>query len=299
MSTDSARPLKVALACPGVGLEQRGFERMFYDIFQLIADDIDLTIYKGGGLENDREVVLKFTNRNGWFAKYIPLHKLVGRSPIHLECLTFCVALLIAIRKRNFDVIHVIDPPLARLLFKFRNLFKLKFRILYTEGCKMPPERYPPADHLQQVSLEAFQGAVAYGFPADYMTLLPVGFYPERFEVPASRSELRKKYDIDEDTFVILSIAAINRRHKRIDYLTTEVAKLEGDVMFWIDGSMDQGDPDLVEFVRDTLGARCRISRVATEEVGELLKLADLFVHGALSESFGLSIVEAASVVTR
>jgi len=293
--TEGTRPLKVALACPGVGLEQRGFERMFYDIFQLISDDIDLTIYKGGGARNDREVVLKFANRNGWIAKYFPLHKLFGRSPIHLECLTFCVALLIAIRKRNYDVVHVIDPPLARLLFKFRNLFKLKFRILYTEGCKMPPDRYPPADHLQQVSLEAFQSAVSYGWPTDYMTLLPVGFYPERFEVSASRSELRQRHDIDENTFVILSIAAINREHKRIDYLTREVARLEGDVLLWLDGSMDQGDPDLIDFVADTLGEKCRISHVPTAEVGELLRLADLFVHGAISESFGLSIVEAAS----
>ena len=268
---------------------------MFNDIFQLTVDDIDVTIYKGGGARNEREVVLRFANRNGWFAKHFPLHKLAGRSPIHLECLTFCIALLFAIRKQNYDVVHVIDPPLARLLYKFRNRFKLKFRILYTEGCSMPPDRYPPADHLQQVSLENFQGAVKYGWPVDYMTLLPVGFYPERFEVKATRSELRRKYDIDENTFVILSIAAINRKHKRIDYLTGEFARLEGDVLLWLDGSMDQGDADLVDSVRETLGDRCRITQVPTAKVGELLKLADLFVHAALSESFGLSIVEAAS----
>ncbi len=268
---------------------------MFQDIFQLAADDIDITLYKGGGPSKKNEIVLKFVNRNGWIAKYFPLHKLAGRSPIHFECLTFCIALLFAIRSQNYDVVHVIDPPLARLLYKFRNMFNLKFRILYTEGCSMPPDRYPPADHIQQVSQENFKGAVNYGWPVDYMTLLPVGFYPERFEVEATRSELRQKYNIDENTFVILSIAAINRGHKRIDYLTGEVAKLEGDVMFWLDGSMDQGDRDLVDFIKESLGDRCRITHVPTTDVGELLKLADLFVHGAVSESFGLAIVEAAA----
>lgn len=292
---ERSRHLKVALACPGVGLEQRGFERMFYDIFQLVADDLDITLYKGGGFSNNREIVLKFANRNGWFAKYVPLHKLAGRTPIHLECLTFCIALLLAIRKQDYDVVHVIDPPLARLLYKFRKWFKLKFRILYTEGCRMPPERYPPADHLQQVSSTAFQGAVEYGWPAGYMTLLPPGFYPERFEVAATRTELRHKYNIDETTFVILGIAAINRGHKRIDYLAREVARLQGDILLWLDGSMDQGEPDLVDFVREMLGDRCRITHVPTAQVGELLKLSDVFVHAALSESFGLAIVEAAS----
>jgi len=295
LSSERPRPLKVALACPGVGLEQRGFERMFYDIFQLLADDNDITIYKGGGVENEQEVVLRFANRNGWFAKYVPLHKLFGRSPIHLECLTFCIALLTAIRKHDYDVVHVIDPPLAKLLFKLRNRFKLKFRILYTEGCKMPPDRYPPADHLQQVSQAAYQDAVEYGCPEDFMTLLPVGFYPERFEVTASRSELRRKYGVGDSTFVVLSIAAINRNHKRIDHLAREFARLDGDTLLWLDGSMDQGDPELVSSLRRDLGDGCRITHVPTADVGELLKSADLFVHSALSESFGLSIVEAAS----
>jgi len=63
----------------------------------------------------------------------------------------------------------------------------------------------------------------------------------------------------------------------------------------WLDGSMDQGDPELVDFVRETLGDRCRITHVPTANVGELLKLSDIFVHAAQSESFGLSIVEAAA----
>ena len=146
-------------------MEQRGFEHMFYDIFRLAVDDIDITIYKGGGAGNEREIVLRFANRNGWIAKYFPLHKLLGRSPIHLECLTFCIALLYAIRKQDYDVVHVIDPPLAKLLYRFRNRFNLKFRILYTEGCNMPPERYPPSDHLQQVSQATFHGAIKYGLP--------------------------------------------------------------------------------------------------------------------------------------
>ena len=159
-ANDSSRSLRVALACPGVGLEQRGFERVFHDLFHLVKDDLHVTLYKGGGVSNKREVKLRFANRNGWIAKYFPLHKLAGRKPYHLECLTFSIALLYAIRKQNYDIIHVIDPPLARFLFNIRNRFKLNFRILYTEGCAMPPGHYPPADHLQQVAESTYKDAV-------------------------------------------------------------------------------------------------------------------------------------------
>ena len=290
-----SRPLKVALACPGVGLEQRGFERLFYDLFHLVKDDLDVTLYKGGGVRNQREVVLKFANRNGWIARYFPVHKLAGRTEVHLEDLTFAIALLYAIRKENVDIIHVIDPALTRFLFNVRNRFKLNFRIFYTEGCAMPPGHYPPADHVQQIALPTFEEAVQYGWPRDYMTLLPAGIYPESFEVETSKSELRASYGVDQDTFVILGIAAINRGHKRVDHLINEVARLDGDVLLWVDGSMDQGEPDLIDYARDKLGDRCRITHVETEQVGDLLKMADLFVHAAMKESFGLSIVEAAA----
>jgi glycosyltransferase involved in cell wall biosynthesis len=41
------------------------------------------------------------------------------------------------------------------------------------------------------------------------------------------------------------------------------------------------------------LGSRFRRTHVASQKVGELLKLADVFVSSALVESFGMAIVEA------
>ena len=287
--------IKVAMACPGVGLVQRGFERMFRDLFDLLKDDIDVTLFKGGGHESENERKLLFTSRNGRFLKWFPLHRLLGRTSYHIECLTFSVSLLLAMRGQGFQVVYCTDPPLTRILYKLRKRFKLNFRILYLEGCAMPASDYPPSDHIQQVSQITHNEAIDYNIPAEFMTLIPVGFNPDVFSVTSRRRDLRKKYDIGESTFVVLSVAAINRNHKRADYLIDEFSKLEGDILLWIDGSMDQGDLDLLTYAQEKLGDRCRISHLPSKYVGDLFAVADLMVHTATYEAFGLAMIEGAS----
>ena len=289
------RPLRVAIACPGVGLAQRGFERMFQDLFNLVEPDFEVTLFKGGGPVRAHEKVLKFLPRNGRFLQTLPVHALFGRSPIHAECLTFAIALASQLRRSPFDVVHTIDPPLTRLLFKLRRLLGLQFKLLYSHGCTMPPGDYPPADHLQHVAEGPCLEALAAGIPADAMTLLPCGFYPERFEASEDKAALRRAHGVSADTFVILSVAALNRAHKRTHHLIDEAARLQGDFLLWLDGSMDQGEPDLIDYARARLGARCRISQVPSSKVGDLYRMADLLTHASVFEAFGLSIVEAAS----
>ncbi|MFT6050388.1 MAG: glycosyltransferase involved in cell wall biosynthesis [Halioglobus sp.] len=287
--------VKVAMACPGVGLVQRGFERMFQDLFDLLEDDIDVTLFKGGGKESKKERRLLFTTRNGRFLKWFPIHKLLGRTEYHVECLTFAISLLLAMRGQGFQIVHCADPPLTRILYKLRRMFKLNFRILYCEGCAMPASDYPPSDHIQQISQVTHNEAIDYNIPAEFMTVIPLGINPDFFSVTNSRKDLREKYDISESTFVVVCVAAINRYHKRTDYLIDEFSKLEGDILLWVDGSMDQGDLDLLTYAQEKLGDRCRITHLPSKCVGELFTLADLMVHAATYEAFGLALIEGAS----
>ncbi len=159
----------------------------------------------------------------------------------------------------------------------------------------MSPADYPPADHMQQIAKVSYDEALRHGLPGNYMTLLPCGIYPERFACAHSRAQLREEHGIAEDVFVILCVAALNRNHKRVDYLIEEVSRVEGKCLLWLDGSLDHGDPGLVDFARERLGERCRITHVASNEVAELYHLADIQVHCSLFEAFGLSIVEGAA----
>jgi glycosyltransferase involved in cell wall biosynthesis len=285
---------RVALACPGIGLVQRGFERMFSDIFRVVGTDVDLTLFKGGGRPGPRERVLRFMARNGPLPRVLPVHRLLRRTPYFVECESFALAMLPHLLRGGFDVVHVIDLPLAKALFRLRRLLGLGFRLLFTEGANAEPRYYPPADHIHHVSPQALDDAVRQGVPASFQTLIPCGIDSGRFDVSVPRAELRRQHAVGAETFVVLCVAAINRSHKRTDHVIEEVARLPGDVLLWLDGSLDHGDPELVEFARQRLGDRCRVTHVPSERIGELYRLADAMVLGSLREAFGMAVVEGA-----
>ena len=268
---------------------------MFYDLFRLMGGELDVTLFKGGGAATARERVPIFLPRNGRFVKMFPIHQLLGRTPIHVECMTFALSLLPYLRNGRFDVVHCIDPPLARVLYKLRRLLGMKFRLLYTHGCSMPPSSYPPADHIQEVAAVTYGDALKAGIPAGAITLLPCGIHPEHFDARKSKEELRHEYGVPADAFVIVSVAALNRMHKRTHHLIDEAARLRGNYLLWLDGSIDQGEPDLIAYAKSRLGDRCRITHVPSGKVGELYRMADVMAHASVFEAFGLSIVEAAS----
>ncbi len=286
--------LRVAIACTGVGQVKRGFERYFADLHRVLGDRIDITLFKGGGRSQGRERRIHCISRVGWLHRVLPLHLLMGRTPYHTECLTFVAGFYPRVRLGGFDVVHCIDPPVARLMFWMRRIFGGNFRLLYTEGCAMPPGDYPPADHVHHVAMQAYTDAEAHGYAGKDMTMIPCGIVSERFATPKSRAELRREHGVPEDAFVILSVAAINRTQKRIDHLIDEVARLPGDKhLLWLDGSFDHGDPSLLEYGRARLGARLRFTHVPSDRVGELYALADVMVLASIIESFSLAVAEA------
>lgn len=286
---------RIAIACPGVGLVQRGFERLFRDLFDEVRGDFPMTLFKGGGEAQEDEIVLPFLRRGGRAIRYLPLHRLMGRTPMHAECLTFALALLPHLIGGRYDIVHVIDPPLARLLFHLRRVLRLRFRLLYTEGTAMPPRDYPPCDLLHQISAATLADAVAHGHEPAHMALVPCGYRPTRFQPSADSATLRARHGIAPDRFVILSVAALNRGHKRTHHLVDEVAQMPGDPLLWLDGSLDHGDPDLPAYARAKLGDRVRVTHVPSAQVADLFALADVMPHAATFEAFGLAIVEAAA----
>lgn len=289
-----SRRLRIAIASPGIGLVQRGFERLMRDLFEAMRGEFDVTLFKGGGPALADEIVLRFLPRGGRLVKLLPLHRLVGRTPMHTECLTFALAMLPHLRRGAFDVVHVIDPPLARILFHLRAKLGLQFKLLYTEGTAMPPGDYPPADHIHQIAATTLADAARI-HARERMTLIPCGIYPERFAAVESRSALRRRHGIAEERFVIVAVSAINRGHKRTHHLIEEVAGLPGDPLLWLDGSLDHGDPELLDLARARLGDNVRITHVPSVQVGDLYRLADVMPHAATFEAFGLAMVEAAA----
>lgn len=288
-----ARP-RVALICPGLGRERRGYERITADLFRVLGQGLDLHLFKGGGTTGPRETVPPSFARDGWVLMNLHLHRLIGRTRYHMECLSFSVSLLPHLLRGRFDLVFTYDPPMLKPLYWLRRAFGLKYRILFAHGGAFPFPYWPEADVVLHCSPMHVAEDEARGVPPDKHVLLPIGVWPEKFETPRIRQELRAEAGIPESTLVVVSIAALNRDQKRIHHLIEEVARVEGDVLLWIDGSSAFGaDPTLVTLATEKLGARCRITYSPSERVGELLALADVMALASLHEGFGLAIVEA------
>ena len=283
---------RVALVCLGIGRFQRGFERYFSDLFEVMQASMDVTLFVGAQPAGPRRRVPPGL---GWLTR-LAHHLPVGQVDTEYrqykqDCLAYGLALLPVLLREHFDVVHLIDPPLAKVVEKGGWLLGLRCRMLFTNGSAWPPGICPRHAHLHHVQEGSYQQALALGDPPARNTLIPCGVHAARFQVADSRAALRQRHGIGANTFVVLVVAAVKRAHKRVDHVIDELAGLDGDVLLWIDGRPE--DPTVVAQAQQLLGPRVRISHVPSGQVGELYALADVLVHAALEESFGLTVVEA------
>jgi len=282
---------KVALVAIGLGRVQRGFERYFTDLFHVLRDELDITLYKSRGANGAQERVPSLLQPATAIARRLPLAKAVGTREYNRDCIAFGLTLLPDLLRKRYDVVHCIDPPLAHVLARLQKTIPFRSQLLFTEGCTMPVQFYPPVAHVHHVAPGSLQLAQDAGFPVQRMTLVPCGIHAERFATTLDRKQLRKKYSVPESAFVVLAVSAVKREHKRVDHIIEEVSRLEGDILLWIDGNPE--DPAVVELARRRLGERCRITHVASGDISELYHLSDVLVHASLTEAFGLVLVEA------
>jgi glycosyltransferase involved in cell wall biosynthesis len=296
MSGNGSRPPRVALVSVGLGRIQRGFERYFSDLFEVLRDHLDVTLFKTGGESVDHQRVPPLFRVAQKMARLMPFGKFGDGTEYPKykhDCAALGLSLAPELIRGRFDVIHFIDPPMAKVFRHLKRVLRLRSEIVFTNGCNFPPQYYPAGMHIQHVAQPLFEEALELGVEKRRMTLAPCGIHTDRFMVSEERETVRRRHGIAAGTFVVLAVTAVKRVHKRVDHIVDEVATLGGDILLWIDGSPE--DSSLIEEARRKLGERVRITHVPTAQVPELYAAADVFVHAALLESFGLAIVEAMS----
>jgi glycosyltransferase involved in cell wall biosynthesis len=254
----------------------------------------DVTLFKGGGEGNAREKVISHFSRTGILSRLFPNRYLYARYL--LEFGSYGVALAPHLAFGNFDLVHFIDPPLARLLHAGRRLCGGRYRLIFTNARPRSFDCFQWADHVHCINPEAVEEARQAGIDERRFSLIPVGLDAARLDCSASRADLRRKYGVPDGMRVVLSVTALNRAHKRVDYLIEETAAAGGKLLLWLDGGLHpDGDPSLLTLASEKLGDRFRHTHVPSDQVGELLRMADVFVSSAMVESFGMAIVEAMS----
>ena len=288
---------KVFLVCSGLGTVRRGYEAFFSECHRTLSAEgsLDAWLFKGAGVDAQRSISLGHLSRAGFGARLVG--DLLRRGPYVVEQATLTVSLLPHMVRERPDVVYYCDLTVGKLLWHWRRLTGQQFRLLLHNGGPHEPP-FTWCDHIHQLTPTAMEEALAAGHDPEHQTLLPCGFdfgpVPTMLFEGARRS-LRTELGFPSDRPVVLSVGALNRGHKRMDYLITEVASLPAPRPFLAMLGEPETETPAVRATAELLlgGDGFTMRTVGRDEIGRYYRAADVFALASLREAFGLVYVEA------
>ncbi len=291
------RPLKVFFSCSGVGIIDRGIETFFREAFDGLrnTEDLDITLYKGAGVEKPDEHVLWNVPRTGRIARF--LGACIRRNAYVAEQLSSFPSMVRGIRKHQPDVIFYSDSNLGFQLFRWRAQIGVPFQLLFSNGGPCDPP-FPRTDYVHQVTPFNFEKAVAAGVPPGLQRMVPYGIFvpggaPDLNE--PMKLQLRREMQLPLDRKIVLSVGWISAQQKRMDYVVNEIARLPTARPYLVLlGSIDEESDMVLDLARAKLGTENFTARsMPHTQVADHYRAADIFVLGSLQEGFGRVFLEA------
>lgn len=159
---------------------------------------------------------------------------------------------------------------------------------------------YKRMDHLVVVNPIFIPKIVAYGIPEERITYIPNFVSPTEFpDRPAQdKYDLRQKYQIPQDKFVVFGSGQVQERKGVDDFVN--LAKKNPEVQFiWAGGfsfgPMTDGYDHFKKIVENPPKNVIFTGIVKRTEIADYLNLADLFFLPSFDELFPMSVLEAFS----
>ena len=285
------------MICTGVGHINRGYETFTIECFNELSSSPEFELYllKGAGASSKHELTIPCVQRNTKLARR--LARITGHEKYWVEQLTFLIGMLPSLIRYKPKVIYYSDFVLGTFLFHLRRFLKFKYKLLFSNGSPNGPP-YKTEDHVQQLLQIYEKQGLDGGTPPEKQTLLPYGFkidVNQRLQAVGERDARRKALGLDPQKKIILAVGAINKYHKRMDYIVNEIAKLPADYFLVILGQYEQQTQEIKELAADKLRGRHIIANVLPDEVKKYYAVSDYFALGSLVEGFGRVIIEALS----
>jgi 1,2-diacylglycerol 3-alpha-glucosyltransferase len=285
--------MKIAILCSGLGNVYRGHEVFASDLFAMLRDAIDITLFKGGGETADKELVIDNMPRNADSLKHIH----VAVSPkwagsvqeserCRIEGETFAYAALKPLLGGGFDVIHCLEWDVCNILYDNRHLFKNTPKILFSNGGALPARDLPRCDFVQEHTNQNLKfSAKGKSF------MIPHGVNLRQFH-PGIKSDFRTRHGIPEDAFVVISVGVVSYAHKRMDYVIREVAAVK-DAYLIVVGQENKDSAEIKAIGERLMGNRIVFTRLPHSELPKAYAAANVFALGSRFETFGIVYVEA------
>jgi 1,2-diacylglycerol 3-alpha-glucosyltransferase len=294
--SETSPPARVMLVCSGLEHTHRGFESFARECFAQLRDEprLDLRLVKATGPNRDGERAVRALKRDDRLA-----HAL-GRfwhGPLQVEQLAFALSLQREILRRRPDVIYFSEWYTGKGLAALRKLNRQQYALVLSNG-SMLAEGFDQFDRVHQHTAPMLDYVLAKGADPNKHILLPVAFdISPTAEIPSTedRRALRGRLGLPTDRTVLISVAALNRSHKRLDYVIEEVSRLpEPRPFLLLVGAPEPETGAIRSLAAELLGEEGHsIRTVPRSEVDLLLNASDAFVLASLAEGLPRALVEA------
>jgi glycosyltransferase involved in cell wall biosynthesis len=306
--------MRVVIASSGLGHVARGVEAWAADLGGALARrGLDVTLCKGGGdASAPHERVLPCWRRDSdparWVTRSLPrglAWRLGLASGYGVEQTTFAWSLIGYLRSQRVDLLHVQDPRVALLVQRAHRLGLVPTRTILAHGTEEPAAFLRKIRYVQHLAPWHEQECRAQGAGKPAWACVPNfidtdRFSPALFPLPRDGG-LRSELGIPPGALVALTVAAIKRKHKRIDAVLEEFARLrtvDPGLPAWlvVAGGREEDTEELVSLGREMLGDRVRfLVRFPRERMAELYAAADLFILGSVKEMMPIAVLEASA----
>lgn len=303
----SSRPPHIVVASNGLGHVARGVETWAAELARALdSRGVRVTLCKGAGdvrTPYERAIPCwpRASRRAMRAARLLPralAWRMGLESPYGVEQATFALGLIAHLRRTRADVLHVQDPLVASIVQRARRWGLVRTRVILAHGTEETSSFLNSLEHVQHLAPAHADTCLSEGFWRERWTTIPNFVDTEAF-TPGVNPALRAELGIPDGALVVLTVAAIKRKHKRIDALIDEFAALLGSrpelpAYLVIAGGWERDTDQLVEEGTRRLGNRVRfLVRFPRDRMAALYQAADVFVLASLKEMMPLAILEA------
>lgn len=272
--------MKICILCNGYGSVQRGSERLTEELYTLLKNDYDITIFGmketdiSIGINTKQRQEFKIPWRNG--KAYLESHYF-GKKWYHLMKQTHS--------KYNL-VINNAGLGGSYWCRKYRNLTSTPFITLERGGGREEMINYLfHPDCMVFLTKVSEKKARKWYLPKVNTTTIPIGIHPSEFK-GKSKSTLVKGLEYP----IILSTSALVS-FKRIKLIIDAVYTLGGSVIQTSDGPLRT---ELINYGDALLGNQFKyVGKVDRKELIKLYNSCDVFVNASRKEAFGIVYLEA------
>lgn len=285
--------MKIALLCTGLGNIYRGHEIFARDLFSLVGDSVDITLFKGGGEPADKELVIPNIARNDPLLQHVRVPAspkwtaaAIATEQLRIEAETFTYAALAPLLAGDFDIIHCLEREVCEMIYGLRHLFRVTPKIVFSNGGAIAAADLPSCDFVQEHTPGNMENSAR-----DKAFMIPHGVDVRLFH-PDTQSNFRAEHGIAEDAFVVISVGTVCYWHKRMDHVIRETAALPNAHLVIV-GQENADTPAIKALGHELMPGRITFTKMPHDELPKAFAAADVFVLGSLFETFGIVYIEA------